>query len=200
MAGRVMGPGGAATPGEILTERLRLVAVDASAAAAVLAGEACRALPCESVADGFPFAPGMYGLVEDRTREEPAQAGWLAWAAILREGGELVGDGGFHGPPDDRGTVALGYSVAPAWRGRGLAREMAAALLAWAFAHDAVRAVEAETLEGNLPSQAILRRLGFAPDGRYDDLDDGPVLRWRLDRPAWESARHGTREAGRPAS
>lgn len=192
----MMEAGGAETPEEILTERLRLVAADVAVAAAVLAGQPCRALPCGSVAEGFPVAPEIYPLIEERTREEPAQVGWLGWAAILRDGGELVGDGGFHGPPDAHGAVEIGYSVAPAWRGRGLAREMVAALLEWSFAHEAVHTVEAETLEGNLPSQAVLRRLGFAPDGRHDDLDEGPMLRWRLDRDTWESSR----EAGRPAS
>jgi len=183
---------------EILTDRLRLVAVGEASAAAVVAGKACWALPCDVAAEGYPVAPEIYPLIRERLRAEPAQVGWLGWAAILRDGGELVGDGGFHGPPDADGTVTLGYSVAPAWRERGLARELAGALVDWAFAHAAVRAVEAETLAGNLPSQAVLRRLGFAAHGRYDDLDDGPALRWRLDRAAWASARAGG--TGQPGS
>ena len=52
---------------------------------------------------------------------------------ILRETGEVIGDIGFHGPPDQAGTVEIGYGIVEQYRGRGLAGESAVAIcgLAW---------------------------------------------------------------------
>lgn len=35
---------------------------------------------------------------------------WGMFQMILRETGEVIGDIGFHGPPDGSGTVEIGYS------------------------------------------------------------------------------------------
>jgi Acetyltransferase (GNAT) domain len=52
---------------------------------------------------------------------------------ILRETGEVVDDVGFHGPPDEAGTVEIGYSIVEQYRGRGLVGESAVDIwgLAW---------------------------------------------------------------------
>jgi [ribosomal protein S5]-alanine N-acetyltransferase len=52
---------------------------------------------------------------------------------ISRETGEVIGDIGFHGPPDETGTVEIGYGIVEQYRGRGLAGDSAVAIcgLAW---------------------------------------------------------------------
>ena len=50
--------------------------------------------------------------------------GWWAWYAILREGALVVGSAGFAAPPDEIGTITLGYSIAGGYEGRGLASEL----------------------------------------------------------------------------
>ncbi len=175
--------GGAVTIG---TARLRLIPVDQSLADAAVAGQdhVGEALGA-TVAVGFPFSPGMYRYVAGTLAERPDDTGWYAWVAVHAAAREIIGDGGFHGPPDDVGMVEIGYSVMPAWERRGLATEMAGALVAWAMADPEVSAIRAETLRGNAPSQAILRRLGFAESGEYDDPEDGPVVVWLLTRERW---------------
>jgi RimJ/RimL family protein N-acetyltransferase len=77
----------------------------------------------------------------------------------------LVAGGGYFGPPDEEGTVEIGYSVAPEWRGRGIARELAAALVARAWATPGVRRVVARTDETNAASMAVLHHCGFRCTG-----------------------------------
>ena len=61
-------------------------------------------------------------------------------------GEELVGSAGFFGPPDETGTVEIGYEVAPEFRGRGFGAAGARALVERAVSeeahHDAVRLLE----------------------------------------------------------
>jgi RimJ/RimL family protein N-acetyltransferase len=54
----------------------------------------------------------MTGAVED-------PSAW--WVHQIVVDGVVVGDVGFHGPPGMEKVVEIGYSVVPAWRGRGVA-------------------------------------------------------------------------------
>jgi len=92
----------------------------------------------------------------------------------------LVGWGGFKGPPVD-GVVELGYSIAPAFRGRGLATAATEAMLAEAWADDAVHTVVAHTLAERNASTRVLEKAGFAHDG---EAEEGGERVWR-----WVTAR-----------
>jgi aminoglycoside phosphotransferase (APT) family kinase protein/RimJ/RimL family protein N-acetyltransferase len=91
------------------------------------------------------------------------------------QGGALVGNGGWKGPPVD-GVAELGYAVAPACRNRGIARGAVAVLLAQA--RDAgLHTVMAHTLREPSASTRVLERSGFVHVG--DEHEDGvPVWRW----------------------
>jgi ribosomal-protein-alanine N-acetyltransferase len=49
--------------------------------------------------------------------------------------GEAVAEIGFHGPPDESGSVEIGYRVVTGYRRRGFAEEGSCQLLDWAFAN-----------------------------------------------------------------
>jgi ribosomal-protein-alanine N-acetyltransferase len=103
-----------------------------------------------------------------------------AWFAhLVVEGTEVVGLGGFTGPPTD-GEVEIGYSVAPSRRGRGIAT---AAVGSWlARAQDGgVRRVRAHTAPEENGSTRVLRRHGFVRHGEAVDPDEGTVWRWIRD-------------------
>src|SRR6516225_5623277 len=51
------------------------------------------------------------------------------WVMIERESGSVVGDVGFIGPPDENGSIEVGYSVIPDRRRRGYATEAASAIV-----------------------------------------------------------------------
>ena len=98
------------------------------------------------------------------------------FAHLIVEGTEVVGLGGFTGPPTD-GEVEIGYSVAPSRRGRGIATAAVGLWLARA-AEAGLRRVVAHTLPAENASTAVLRRHGFVRDGEATDPDEGTVWRW----------------------
>ena len=155
---------------ETRTQRLRLVAGTPEIAAAELGdrgrfGHLLRAdvppeWPPDTLRDALP-------LFLDLHRAHPGWAGWLGWYAIamLESRPILCGSVGFKGPPGDAGMVEIGYSLLPDYRGAGLASEMVAGLVEWAFRHSTVASIEAETAPDNLPSIRVLERNGFEPVG-----------------------------------
>ena len=94
-----------------------------------------------------------------------AGTGWYGWYAICRhtalQPSTLVGIGGFFGPPDDSGTVELGFAVLPVFRGRGHATEMVRTLADHALAQPGVERIVADSLVRDRPTQAVLLRNGF---------------------------------------
>jgi len=90
------------------------------------------------------------------------------WIHQIVVDGVVVGDIGFHGPPSPEREVEIGYTVVPAWRGRGVASRACALILQQAW-RDGADTVVAETDDGNVASQAVLLRNGFErrPDGAF---------------------------------
>jgi RimJ/RimL family protein N-acetyltransferase len=113
---------------------------------------------------------------------DPASADWVARAAVDAESGQVVGHGGFHGPPSEDGVVEVAYSVDPAFRRRGYATEILRQLLARADADPAVRSVRASIRPDNAGSLATIAGFGFRKVGEQWDQEDG--LEYVFLRPA----------------
>jgi RimJ/RimL family protein N-acetyltransferase len=152
---------------KIKTEHLDLIAETAELAEAESAGrrQLSAALdadvPEEWPPEGIADAMALFAA---QLRRDPALAGWLNWYWILVDPGTgrrtLIGSGGFTSPPVD-GTVATGYLLLPAYRGKSYAIEAVRALVAWAFRHPEVGRIIAETLPDNELSIRVLLRAGF---------------------------------------
>jgi ribosomal-protein-alanine N-acetyltransferase len=95
----------------------------------------------------------------------PEQVGWWCWYLLLhnRVTGHrvLIGDGGFKGPPDEVGTVEIGYSMLQPYRNKGYTTEAVKALVSWGFQHSQVTRVIAEAQPGNTASIRVLQKAGF---------------------------------------
>jgi ribosomal-protein-alanine N-acetyltransferase len=118
----------------------------------------------------------------DQLARHPDAVGWMMWYFVLDQGDgrTAIGNGGFKGEPRD-GAVEIGYSIVPAFQSRGFATEAARALAEWAFGHDSVDRVIAQTLPESTASQALLSKLGFRRTG---GADEPGVLRFeKLKRP-----------------
>ena len=99
------------------------------------------------------------------------------WIHQIVVDGVVVGDIGFHGPPGPELAVEIGYSVVPAWRGRGVASRACALILQQAW-QDGADTVVAETDHDNVASQAVLLRNGFqrATRRRLHDQPPGGTM------------------------
>lgn len=62
-------------------------------------------------------------------------------------------------------SAQVGYWMGQTWAGRGLMTEAVRAAQAHAFGRLGLRRLEAACLPGNLPSQRLLRRVGFQQEG-----------------------------------
>jgi RimJ/RimL family protein N-acetyltransferase len=92
--------------------------------------------------------------------------------------GALIGNGGWKGPPVD-GAAELGYAVAPARQGRGVATAVVRELVTRARAAG-LHMVFAHTLAAESASASVLARCGFARVAELIGPDEGPVWRWEL--------------------
>lgn len=119
----------------------------------------------------------------------PARGRWN-WLVIHPEDRLIIGDSGFHGPPDEAGIVELGYIFAAAYRGHGYATEAARALLAWACAQPEVRGVIAGCAPDNRESIRVLEKVGLHRAG----LSDGE-LHWKLTCRAFAAAESAEAES-----
>jgi RimJ/RimL family protein N-acetyltransferase len=115
-------------------------------------------------------------LFERATTTDPWVHGFVARDVETRE---IVGEGGFKGPPRD-GVVEIAYGTRPEHQGKGYATETAAALVNFALAFPDVRLVLAHTLPGSTASQRVLEKCGFEHVGDVIDPEDGLV--WRFEK------------------
>jgi GNAT superfamily N-acetyltransferase len=99
------------------------------------------------------------------------------WIHHIVVNGVVVGDIGFHGPAAADGAVEIGYTVVPAWRGRGVASRACGLIVERAW-QDGAEIVIAETENGNVASQIVLLRNGFQrrSDGIF--MIRRPEARW----------------------
>jgi RimJ/RimL family protein N-acetyltransferase len=124
--------------------------------------------------------------------ENPDAEGWMLYFVVLRApesaDGERVAVGccGFKGKPSDDGTCEIGYGILSEFRRRGYASEAARALIDWAFAHDNVSRVVAETYPELTASIGVMEKNGlrFVGDGSEER-----VIRYELTREDWRKLR-----------
>jgi ribosomal-protein-alanine N-acetyltransferase len=98
---------------------------------------------------------------------DPAESGWSIWYLLKRQkdGPVLVGLCQFKGRPDESGSVEIAYSVLESYRNRGIATEAVGRMVRWAFSHQNVTEVTAETLPYLKQSIRIMEKNGFAFGG-----------------------------------
>lgn len=119
----------------------------------------------------------------DRMRASPPSPWTHGFAIVDPATGSTIGGCGFKGPPGDDGAVEIAYGVDEEHRGRGYAKEAAAALVEFALGAGA-RVVRAHTRLENGASDRVLMSCGFVSVGEVTDPEDGLVRRWELLRPA----------------
>jgi [ribosomal protein S5]-alanine N-acetyltransferase len=158
---------------------IRLVRADLSLMDAALAGDEplARALG-HGVVAGWATFTGALRPTRDALAANPEGSRWGTRFFLAGDPPELVGWGGFKGPPLDC-VVELGYEIAATRRGRGLATAATRAMLAEAFADERVTTVIAHTMPEPSASTRVLEKAGFRYDGK--DREDGRLV-WRYSR------------------
>jgi [ribosomal protein S5]-alanine N-acetyltransferase len=165
--------------------RLKLVNGNLELLTAAVAGAgALEALLGVSVADDWSGFPEALPILCSSYTKNPEGQAWGSLFFVEPEVRTLVGFGGFKGPPSSDAVVEIGYAIAPAFQGRGLASDAVAQMVQRAFEDASVRAVDAHTLGHANPSTRVLEKSGFRKIGETNDPDEGSVWHWRRERPA----------------
>lgn len=164
-------------PGAQLIAMLRLVRADLRLMDAALAGdEALAGALGHAVVPGWVTFTDALRPTRDAVADDPRRSAWGTRLFVAGDPPELVGWGGFKGPPKD-GIVELGYEIAESRRMRGLATAATRAMLAEAFADERVTTVIAHTLAERNASNRVLEKTGFQRDG--ESRENGEVA-WRF--------------------
>lgn len=133
-----------------------------------------------------------------RFQADLAHRGWGWWALEVRATGEFIGMTGLD--PVDAGMpftgVEAGWRLSRSSWGHGYATEAGEAALAFGFSTLGLPEILAVTTATNLPSQAVMRRLGMTrdPANDFDDpeVPDGPLRRsvlYRISAGEWAAVR-----------
>jgi RimJ/RimL family protein N-acetyltransferase len=112
--------------------------------------------------------------------------GFTRFAVELRETGELVGRVGVMHEEHwvaDRSRAEIGWAIAPAHWGRGLATEASLAVLDDAFGRARLRRLIGYTYPHNAASRRVFEKLGFAYEGSLI-WEEAEHVWYSLDAPA----------------
>ncbi len=146
----------------IFTDRLELVPLPPALVESIARGDgrvAARRLDAavpEGWTDTIPAQQRLEQLAAD-----PSEQPWLVRAVVLRAPRRVVGNVGFHGPPDNNGRVEVGYGILASQRRQGYAREAIGGLTDWAFATGEARVCVASVSPRNGPRWRSCGRSAF---------------------------------------
>jgi ribosomal-protein-alanine N-acetyltransferase len=178
-------------PGDevIRTARLDLVRMSPALMRAVLAADwpqAARLLGAEIPEEWREADWGWLSRRPAEVERDPALASWLPCLMLLRSLGPgsvpvVVGEVGFHGPPDGSGRIELGYTVVAAHRRQGFAEEAVRGLLSWAELVHGVHRFRACVSPDNVASLNLVRKLGFVAVGRHRHVQRGEEVIFHRD-------------------
>lgn len=162
-------------PEPLLTERLRLrrsVPEDAEAISAY------RTDPEVNRTQGWERTDpeSVRADIEEMADRSPGEpGGWVQFSVEERDGGRLVGDVGISPADGEAGVIKVGYTMSPAFQGRGYATEAVGALVAYAFDALGADVVRAYADADNISSIRVAEKVGLRLIERFEHREGDEV-------------------------
>ncbi|QSE41424.1 GNAT family N-acetyltransferase [Rhodococcus erythropolis] len=116
---------------------------------------------------------GLWRYRSTQITGNPLDSAWITRIAVDARTSTPVGLAGFHGRPDARGMVEIGYRIDPAFRRLGYARTALEILLDVASRQSEVHIVRATISPDNIASRNLISQYGFNEVGEQWDEEDG---------------------------
>ncbi|MDX6696284.1 MAG: [ribosomal protein S5]-alanine N-acetyltransferase [Blastocatellia bacterium] len=174
----------------IETERLRLIPCELAHFDALLRDPPrLEQMLGVSIVEGWSAFPESIARGQEYLKRHMDALDWWMYLFMHAADSALVGQGGFKGKADESGMVEIGYSIAPAYRNRGVATEAAQGLIDFAFSHTHVKMVDAHTLAEVNPSTRVLKKVGMKFIEALRDAEHGEVWHWRLTSDGYRKTR-----------
>jgi len=105
---------------------------------------------------------GIRAEIVDMARRHPGEpGGWVQFSVEELGTGQLVGDVGLACAEGEPGVIKVGYTMAPAYQGRGYATEAVGALVAYALDVLGAEVVRAYASAENVPSIRVAEKVGM---------------------------------------
>jgi [ribosomal protein S5]-alanine N-acetyltransferase len=160
-----------------ISERLELRPVPWAAVEAIVAGDRLPGWADDFPDGGDQIIARLLHQGGPAAAESERTSPWGHYQVVERASGAVVGGAGFKGPPEG-GETEIGYNIVPSRQRDGYATEAVRTLLSIAWAHPQARSVTANTDLGNVASQRVLEKAGFALEATTDEKH------YRIHRPA----------------
>ncbi|WP_097946408.1 GNAT family N-acetyltransferase [Streptomyces sp. ms115] len=149
--------------GDLMTERLVLHPISVDEAEQMAAGEPDADARWEQ---GYPTEGDVrvarHFLERCASTGDPQPFG--PYVIRRRSDHRAIGGMGFHGPPDEHGSVTIGYGLVPSAQGKGYASEALRALLPFAR-NQGVTSVKGDADHDNTASQHVMTAAGMRQVG-----------------------------------
>lgn len=174
----------------IQTNNLQLLQWNTNHVQALLRGkDELAGLLQVSIPFGWPQFPEAFTLPADEMAESITPPNeWGGYFFIDTAKKALVGSGGFHGAPDESGSVEIGYEIATEYWNRGYATAAVKQLIDFAFVHPEVTAVTATTLGETNASNRVLQKLGMTFKDELTDPEHGKLWRYQITRDKYKQS------------
>jgi ribosomal-protein-alanine N-acetyltransferase len=109
------------------------------------------------------------GEIIDWAERIIAQKSGIRWAITLKPADAMIGSCGFHLYERHHRRAEIGYELHSDYWRRGIMSEATAAVLRFCFDRLGVHRIEADVVEGNVASAALLKKMGFTLEGIWRD-------------------------------
>ena len=167
----------------IITERLILVPVTFEITQSLLNGtskeiekrgiKANMEWPTKDTMDILP-------IINKSFEKDKIPSGFEFWMIIKSDNMQVIGDIGFHGKPDKKGVVEVGFGLVAQERGKGFGFEALKYIMNWLTSQNSVKVIKADCLIINKPSARILEKVGMKEIKRDNDL-----IYWEFVKPSF---------------
>jgi len=142
-------------------------------------------------------ADDVAGRIEDMQEDDEAETFLVCAERDDDDPAERVGEVFLFDLYERRGSVEIGYWVAPAHQGKGYATAAAELAVDYCFTERRLHKVDARVLAFNDGSRAVLEKLGFEREGRrretfYVDGEYVDADLYGLVESEWDGPRHAT--------
>jgi len=138
------------------------------------------------ITGGAPWTDEQIQSFAERQRATYAERGFCRWKLLLKPAAEMIGFCGV-GYWRNCSDPEIGWWLARAHWGRGLATEAARAALRHAFERTELNRIVSVAKTGNAASIRIMRKLGLTFDAEFED-EGSRLVRYAIGRAAFPPA------------
>ena len=118
--------------------------------------------------DGKP-EPEVADAIIDWAQRIVRERSGIRWAITLKPATRMIGSCGFHLYEPRHRRAEIGYELHSDYWRRGIMTEAATAVLRFCFEQLDLHRAEADVVEGNVASAALLKKVGFTLEGNWRD-------------------------------